>query len=41
MAVNPIIECISRDIAIEYCHGFELSADYTAPPWFVQSIPGC
>jgi len=40
MAVNPIIECFSRDLVPKYCHSLELSAVYTAPPFFVESLPG-
>ena len=39
-AVNPIIECISRDLVPEYCHSLGSSAVYTGPPSFVQSLPG-
>jgi len=40
MAVNPIIECSSRDLVPEYCQGIESSANYTAPPFFVESVHG-
>jgi len=40
MAGNPIIECISRDLVPENCHGLESSAVHTAPPSFVESLPG-
>jgi len=40
MAVDPIIEWFSRDLVAEYCHGLEASAVYTAPPFFVESLPG-
>ena len=41
MAVDPIIECFSRDLVPEYSHGLESSAVYTAPPCLVKSLPGC
>jgi len=40
MAVNPIIECFSRDLITEYCQGLEFRKAYTAPPFFVKSLPG-
>jgi len=40
MAVDPITECFSRDLVPEYCHGLESSGVYTAPPFFVESLPG-
>jgi len=40
MAVDPIIECFSRELVPEYCHGLESSAVYTAPPFSVESLPG-
>jgi len=40
MAVDPIVECYSRDLIPKYCHGLETSAVYTAPPFFVESLPG-
>jgi len=40
MAVDPIIECFSRDLIPEYCKGLESSAVYTAPPFFVESLHG-
>jgi len=40
MAVDPKIECVSRDFFPEYYHGLESSAVYTAPPFFVESLPG-
>jgi len=41
MAVNPIIECFSRNLITQYCQGLESSAVYTAPPFFVESLHGC
>jgi len=38
--VNPIIECISRDIIPEYYQGLDSTAVYTAPPFSVESLPG-
>ena len=40
MALNPIIECFSRDLVTEYCQGLESSTVYTAPPLFVETHPG-
>jgi hypothetical protein len=40
MAVDPIIECISRDLVTEYCHGLESGAVYTVPPFFVETLLG-
>jgi len=40
MAVNPIIECFSRDLVSKYCHSLESTAVYIAPPFSVQSLPG-
>jgi hypothetical protein len=40
MAVNPIIECYSRDHVPEYCQRLESHAGYTAPPVFVESVHG-
>ena len=40
MAVYPIIGCLSRDLVTEYRHGLEYSAFYTAPPFFVETLPG-
>ena len=40
MAVNPIIECFSKDLVTEYCPGLESSAFYTEPPFFVKTLPG-
>ena len=40
MAVNPIIEGFSRDLISKYCQGVEASADYTAPPVSVETLPG-
>jgi len=40
MAVDPRIECFSRDLVPEYCHSLESSAVYTVPPSFVKSLPG-
>jgi len=41
MAINPIIECFSRNLVIEYCEGLKSSAVYTAPPIFVKTLHGC
>ena len=40
IAVNPIIECFSRDLVTEYCQGLESSAVHTAPPFFVETLHG-
>jgi hypothetical protein len=40
MAVNPIIECFSRDLVTEYCQSLESSAVYTAPSFVVKSLHG-
>jgi len=40
MALNPIMECFSRDLVTEYCHGLETSTVHTAPPVFVETHPG-
>jgi len=40
MAVNPIIECNSRDLISEYCQGIESSMVFTATPFFVKTLPG-
>jgi hypothetical protein len=40
MAVNPIIECIGRDLIPEYCHGLESSKVNTAPRFFIESLQG-
>jgi hypothetical protein len=40
MAVNPIIECISRDLVTEECQGLESSRVYTVSPFFVESFHG-
>jgi len=40
MAVNPSIECFSRDLIPEYCHGLEFSVVYTLPLFWVESLPG-
>jgi len=40
MAVNPIIESFRRDLVTEYCQGLESSAVNTAPPFFVETLPG-
>jgi len=40
MPVDPMIECFSRDLVPEYCHSLESSAIYTAPPFFVEFLPG-
>jgi len=37
-AVNPINECFSRDLVIEYCQGLESSTVHTATPCFVETI---
>jgi len=39
MAVNPIIECFSRDLVPKYCHGLVSSVVFTAPPFLVESLP--
>jgi len=41
MAVNPIIECFSRDLVLEYSHGLESSEVYIAPLFFVEFLHGC
>jgi len=41
MALNRILECFSRDLIPEYCHGLESRVVYTAPPFLVQSLNGC
>jgi len=41
VAVNPIIDCVSRDLVPKYCQGSESTAIYTVPPIFVESLPGC
>jgi hypothetical protein len=38
MTVNPIIECNSRDLILEYYQGLESSIFYTEPPCFVESL---
>jgi hypothetical protein len=40
MAVDPIIECCSRDLVPEYFQGLASSAIYTLPPCFFESLPG-
>jgi len=40
MTVNPIIECVWRDLIPEYSHCLQSSAVYTAPPCFVKFFPG-
>jgi len=40
MAVNPIISSFCRDLVTEYCQGLESRVVYTAPPCFVETIPG-
>jgi len=40
MAVNPIIECFSRDLVTKYCHSLESRLVNTAPPIFVKTLPG-
>jgi len=40
MAVNPIIEWVSRDLVTEYCHGLESFVVYTPPPFVVETLPG-
>jgi hypothetical protein len=40
MAVNPIIDCFSRDLIPKYCHGLEFSVVYTDPPCVVESLHG-
>jgi len=40
MALDPIIECFSRDLVHEYCHGLGSSVVYTAPLIFGESLPG-
>jgi len=40
MAVNPIIQCVARDLMPKYGHSLESSAVYTVPPFFVESLPG-
>jgi len=39
MAVNPTIECFSRDLDTEYCHSLESSEVYPAPSFFVETLP--
>jgi hypothetical protein len=39
MAVNPIIESFGRDLVTDYCQGLECSAVYSAPPFFVETLP--
>jgi len=36
MAVNPMIECFSRNLVPEYCQGLESSTVYLAPPFFID-----
>jgi hypothetical protein len=40
MAINPMIEWVSRDLVPQYCHGPEASAVNTAPPVYVGPLPG-
>jgi len=40
MAVNPVIECVSRDLVAEYCHSLESSAVHPVPPFLVETLPG-
>jgi len=40
IAINPLIECFSRDLVTEYCQGLESCAVLTAPPFFVETLPG-
>jgi len=40
IAVDPMIECISRDLVTEYCQGVESSAVYPAPPFSVKTLRG-
>jgi hypothetical protein len=37
-AVNPIIECLSRDLVTINCQGLQSSAVYTAPPVFGKTL---
>ena len=39
MAVDPRNECFSRDLVPEYCQGLDSSVVYTAPPYFVATVP--
>jgi len=41
LAVNPIVECFTRDLVPEYCQGLESSMVNTPPPFFKQSLHGC
>jgi hypothetical protein len=38
MAVDPIIECFSRDLVTQYCQDLESSGVCTAPPIYVETI---
>ena len=40
IAVNPIMDCISRNLVPKYCQGIESSTVYTAPPFCVESLCG-
>jgi len=40
MAVNPVIECFSRDLIPKYCQGLKSTVVYIAPPFFVESLHG-
>jgi len=40
MAVNPMIECFPRDFFSDSCHSLESSVYYSAPFFFVKSLPG-
>jgi hypothetical protein len=38
IAVNHIIECISRDLITKYFQGLKFSMVYTAPPGFLETL---
>jgi hypothetical protein len=40
MPVNPIIECVARDLAPEYYQSLDSSVGYTVPPLFIKSLHG-
>jgi len=40
MAGNAIIECYRRDLVPAYCQGYESSAVYNAPHFFIKSVRG-
>jgi len=40
IAVNPIIECVSRDLVTEYCEHLESSAVHTGHPFFLETLQG-